>query len=173
MSSVHVLKFRKKWTGEWRGRDAPFVPTPYEAIPIILSLAKPKPGEVLYDLGCGDGRIIVEAAKRFDVEAVGIEIDPKFIDKSRKLAVLSGVRGKVEIIRGDLKHISLKGANIVYIYLTARLHNRLAEKLSKELKRGARVITYAYPIKGWVVKQKIEKNGQRIYLYKIPGSCMT
>ena len=134
----------------WRKPAVPFLPTNPDLFDIIFSIAKLGKEDVFYDLGCGDGRIVIEAARRTDVKkAVGIEIDERLVEIARKNAEKSGVSDRVEIIHGDFFTTPISEATVVYMYLTRRVNELLKPKLSSELRIGARIITLDFEIPGW------------------------
>src|SRR5688572_30481212 len=104
-------------TGEEVEKDVPYVPTPPEVVDKMLELAAPKKGEVLYDLGCGDGRIVVTAAKKYGVKGTGVDIDPQRIKESNENAKRNGVTDRVKFVKGNLFEMDIKDANVVALYL--------------------------------------------------------
>jgi Cyclopropane fatty acid synthase and related methyltransferases len=155
-----------------RKPDIGFVPTPMAAVKRMLELAEIQPGDLVYDLGCGDGRIVVAAAVRHGVKAVGVEINPERVAESRERARAAGVESLVEIRQADIFDLNLDQADVVFLYLTPRLNERLMPQL-RRLKRGARIISYefdmgaAQPVE--VVREKFDQFGeQRIYKWIVP-----
>ena len=151
--------------GGWRG--APWVPAKKADIERILQLVELKEGVKFYDLGAGDGRLIAEAAKK-GAEAVGYEIAivPYFIAKLRILFLNKKTRCK--IIYKDFWFVDLKDADVIYFFLMPKTIEKLKPKLEKELKRGAMVISYIFPINGWeALKTDKNKGRSSIYLYEI------
>ena len=132
---------------ETKRLDVIYWPTPPEVVAKMLELADPKPGEVLYDLGCGDGRIVVAAAKTYGVKAVGIDIDPRRVKQSNENVKKAGVGSLVTIRRQDVFEIDLSEASVVTMYLLPNLNQRLRPQLAK-LKPGARVVSHAFLIPG-------------------------
>jgi SAM-dependent methyltransferase len=114
-----------------------------------LRLANLQPGEIFYDLGSGHGRVLVMAAKEFGASAVGVEIGPVQCAVSRVNALLNRVSPRVRVEAGDLYRADLSNADVVYVYLTSRYAARLQEKLGRELKSGARVVTVSFDLPGW------------------------
>ncbi len=135
-----------------------------ERIRRALELANPQAGETLYDLGSGHGRVLIMAAKEFGLNAVGIEAGPVQCFISRVNALRNGVSSKVCIEAGNFYSSNLKDADIVFAYLTSGYRNRLQEKLKRELKPGARVVTVSFDLPDWEVE--IFDREQLIYLYK-------
>ena len=145
-------------------KSAPWDPTPTRAVRRMLEMADLKKGEKLYDLGCGDGRIIIIAAKYYRANAVGIELDPLryFITKIRiKRNGLKNARA----VRENLFNTDLTDADVVTMFLHQSVNNRMKNKLIKELKDGARVVSHIWTFDGWKPDEIDKKN--RVYLYRI------
>lgn len=154
---------------------APYVSTPDQAVERMLQMADPKPGETLYDLGCGDGRIIIAAAERYKVKAVGIEISARLAAKAAENVKRAGLQKLVRVIHGDFMKADLSGANVVTLYLATSANSLLRPKLEHYLKPKSRVVSYDYPIPGWKPVDTSETEGHHgathtIYLYEIPQS---
>jgi SAM-dependent methyltransferase len=130
--------------------DVPYVPTPPEVVDGMLVLAGLKPGDVLYDLGCGDGRIVIAAAKKYGVKATGIDIDPVRIGESNKNAAEAGLTGKVRFIQQDLFQADFKDASVVTMYLLTSVNLRLRPKLLAELKPGTRLVSHSFEMGDWL-----------------------
>lgn len=145
---------------------APFVPSKKEKIKTMLELADIKSGEIVYDLGSGDGALIFEAAL-YGTRAVGIEINPFLVLYSRFLAGRTGLKNMVAIKWMDFRKFSLNNADVVFLYLWPDTNAKLREKLERELKKSARIISNSFPIKGWTPLQ--EKNN--VFLYLNPRAC--
>jgi len=142
---------------------APYVPSFYKNKE-IFKLAKPKKGEVLYDLGSGSGKLIIETAKKFDIKAVGIEINPLLVLFSRWKVKKMGLENKVEIRWKNIFTADIKQADIVFCYLLQTTNNFLEKKLLSQLKEGTKVISYTFTFK----KIPLIKNEKGLRLYKIP-----
>ena len=134
---------------QFRGFDVPFVPTPPEVVDEMLRLAGVKSGDVLYDLGCGDGRIVIAAAKRFGVRAVGIDIDPVRITESNDNAAAAGLAGKVRFVQQDLFEADFREATVVTMYLLTSVNLRLRPKLLAELRPGTRLVSHSFDMEDW------------------------
>jgi len=145
-----------------------YVPTPAKIARRALSLAGLKPHEILYDLGCGDGRVLILAAIEYGAFAIGVECNPLLAWIARRNVRKAHVEELVKVITGNLFNIDLSRADVVFLYLSQYANERLKDKMAKELKRGARIVTYVFPIVGWrpVVKDK----ERSIYVYEIPYS---
>lgn len=154
---------------------APYVSTPDQAVDRMLQMADPKPGETLYDLGCGDGRIIIAAAEHYKVEAVGIEISARLAAKAAENVKRAGLQKLVRVVHGDFMKADLSGASVVTLYLATSANSLLRPKLERYLKPKSRVVSYDYPIPGWKPVDTSETEGHHgathtIYLYEIPQS---
>jgi SAM-dependent methyltransferase len=129
--------------------DAPYVSTPEEVVREMLKLAAVGPADLVYDLGCGDGRIVIAAARDFGARGVGIDIDPRRIEEATANARSAGVGARVRFAVQDLFRTDLSDATVVAIYLFPELNARLEPKLRAELRPGARVVSHQYGIGGW------------------------
>jgi cyclopropane fatty-acyl-phospholipid synthase-like methyltransferase len=129
--------------------DAPYVPTPPEVVAEMLRGARVGANDVVYDLGSGDGRIVIAAARDFGARGVGIDIDAKLVQESRENALRAGVSDKVTFIWKDIFDVDLSPATVVTIYLFPEVNARLVPKLKRELKPGARVVSHEYPLGDW------------------------
>lgn len=146
----------------------PFVPAPDKAIDKMLRLAQIKPTDVVYDLGCGDGRIIVHAAKKFGARGVGIDIDPDRINEANQNARENNVTDKVQFIEQDLFQAKISEADIVALYLVPRVNLKLRPKLLAELKPGTRVVSLQFDMGDWKPVKKTSYDKRPIYLWTIP-----
>jgi precorrin-6B methylase 2 len=152
-------------------RLAPYVNSPARVVDRMLELATIRPGETVYDLGCGDGRILIEAVQKFKAKAIGIEISPKIVAEARTNIKKAGVADRAQVIQGDLLETDLTGADVVTIYLATSLNQELRPRLEKFLKPGARVVSHDYAVPGWKPSQVVEAEGRQkhpIYLYQMP-----
>ena len=148
--------------------DVPYVPTPQEVVDEMLKLANIQKGDILYDLGCGDGRIVITAAKEYGIEAAGIDIDPERIEESNQNAAKAGVSNKVKFIEADLFAADISRASVVTLYLLHSVNLKLKPKLLKELKPGTRVVSNTFSMDDWEPKKKIQAQGRTLYLWVIP-----
>lgn len=124
-----------------QSRGAPWLPTPMLMVHKMLKMAEVRPGDVVYDLGCGDGRFIIAAARRYGARAVGIEIDPLRYAWCQMLVTLLGLRRRVRVIRGDFFAQDLSEADVVICYLLQRTNTKLQGKFQAELRPGTRVVS--------------------------------
>jgi SAM-dependent methyltransferase len=149
-------------------KGAPWVPTSGKLVRAALSMAELKENEVLYDLGSGDGRVVIAAARDFGARAVGVELDPFRILYSRFRISFLGLGGKARIIREDFFKIDLSNADVVVVYLLQKTNNKLQPKLERELvKPSCRVVSIVWKFDGWELIRADEK--EMIYVY-IPRS---
>ena len=160
---------------DFRNNLAPYVVAPERAVDKMLDMANLKPGETLYDLGCGDGRIIITAAKRYAVKAVGVEISEQLARKAVENARKAGVQNQVKVIHQDFMRTDLSDANVVTLYLATTANDTLRPNLERYLKPRTRVVSYDYPIPGWKAVETGESAGHSgvthmIYLYEVPDS---
>jgi precorrin-6B methylase 2 len=151
-----------------RYTDIPFVPTPPRVVDAMLAIADVKPGDVLIDLGSGDGRIVIAAAKKYGIRAVGIEIIPELVRESEHAAQELGVADKVRFVNGDLFGQDLRQASIVTMFLTPGVNLRLRPKLLKELKPGTRVVSRTFNMGSWTPSKTLQVDNDRVYLWVIP-----
>ena len=151
---------------------APFVPTPIPVVERMLELAKVTPGDVVYDLGSGDGRVVITAAQRYGARGVGIEINPVWVRDARRFAEALGVTDKVTFRIEDLFTTDLHDATVVTLYLYPAMNRKLAPRLLAELKPGARIVSHEYGIGDWPPDRTEEMvvNGERhvIHFWTVP-----
>ena len=161
---VIILAISMSWTNF---RGAPWVPTPMSLVHKMLTMAEVEPDDLVYDLGCGDGRVIITAARRYGARAVGIEIDPLRYLWCKMLINLLGLRGQVWIILGDFFNQDLSGADVVTCYLLQSTNNKLERKLKQELRPGTRVVSHSFSFPGL---QKVRQDDQiKLYLRNLEG----
>ncbi len=129
--------------------EIPFVPTPIDVVDKMLELAEVKKGDVLYDLGSGDGRIVIRAAKKYGVRAVGIEMDQLLLKKARQDAKAAGVDHMVDFRAEDALQTNLTQATIVTLYMLPWFNAKIAPNLKRYLKPGARIVAHDFGIEGW------------------------
>ena len=143
-------------------------PTPQEVVDEMLRLASVGPGDILYDLGCGDGRIVVTAAERYGIRAVGVDISPQRIAEAQANARRHGVESRVKFLQKDAKKVEISEATVVMMYLGADSNLRLVERLRSELSPGARIVSRNFRIYGWPperLEKRVLPNGIEISLY--------
>jgi len=148
--------------------DALWQPTDSITVQRILFLAGLREGERVVDLGCGDGRIVVAAAKAYHVWATGVEIDPFRVLYGRIWILLAGVRGRARILRRNMYTFDLTNIDVVILFLSATANFKLQTKLKRELKPGSRVVSYYHPMWGWTPTTTGEsRDGYAIYVYEM------
>lgn len=187
-----TLIFLSRAAAQQKEPEVPFVPTPNEVVSEMLKIAQVDKDDVLYDLGCGDGRIVITAAKEFGCRSVGIDIDPERIRESRKNAIEAGVSDRVQFIQMDLFEAKISEATVVTLYLLSEVNLRLRPKLFRELNPGTRVVSHEFKMGGWLpdatssVKTSDNRNSPKedywnqytvdyldlhgVYLWVIPGN---
>ncbi len=157
------------WIGWNLTLDALWQPTDRETVRRILFLAGVKKGESLIDLGCGDGRIVVAAAREFGAYATGVEIDPVRVLWGKAWILLAGLSRRARVIWGNMYTAELAGVDVVILFLSAKANLRLQDRLRRELEPGARIVSYYHPMWGWTPEEIGEaKAGHPIYLYRVP-----
>lgn len=151
-----------------RDPDVIFVPTPEPVVDEMMALARVGPGDVMYDLGCGDGRLVIAAAKRGAKKAVGVDIDPERIKEARESARTAGVEDKVSFVEGDLFAMDFSDASVVTLYLLPELNLRLRPKLLA-LRPGTRIVSHAYDMGDWAPEQTVHVAGKTVYAWTVPA----
>jgi predicted RNA methylase len=150
---------------------APYIPTPQEAVDRMLEAAHVKPGDVVYDLGSGDGRIVIAAAQKFGARGVGVEIRPDLCRRAKERIKSLGLEDRVSMVEGSALRVDLSAADVVTMYLLTSSNERLKPNLEKYLKPGSRVVSYEFPIKGWKPVEAIVlqtgKTEHLIYVYEM------
>ena len=169
LTAVPVLAQSQAGPRATRTPDVIFVPTPHEVVDDMLRLAAVRKGDVLYDLGSGDGRIPIAAAKTYGVRAVGIDIDPDRIAEARENAKKAGVAGLVDFRLADLFKSDFREATVVTLYLLPELNVKLRPRLLAELKPGTRVVSHQFDMGDWLPDKKLESNGRVVYFWTVPG----
>jgi ribosomal protein L11 methylase PrmA len=136
----------------------------------MLKLAEVKPGDVVYDLGCGDGRIVITAAKEYGVHAVGIDIDPARIAEATENATKANVGNLVSFRKGDLFESDISPATIVTLYLLPSVNLKLKPKLLRDLKPGTRIVSHGFDMGDWKPERRETVAGRNIYLWVVPAN---
>lgn len=150
-----------------RAPDVIFVPTPQRVIDAMLALARVGPGDVVYDLGCGDGRIVVAAARR-GARSVGIDIDPERVREARARIRKAGLGRRASIVQADLFDADIRDASVVTLYLLSSLNYKLKPKLLAELAPGTRIVSHAFDMGDWRPEKTIDVGGSTLYLWRVP-----
>lgn len=158
----------------------PYVPTPRLVVERMLELAKVVPSDTVYDLGSGDGRLVIEAARRHGARGVGIERDAGLVERSRMAAAEARVADRVRFIRGDIFEADLRQATVVTLYLLPEMMLRLSPKFRAELPAGARIVSHDFPLTDWPQEamqqfeseekeQNLGTGATQLFLYRAPG----
>lgn len=151
-----------------RRLDVPYVPTPQEVVDEMLRVANVQKSDRLYDLGSGDGRIVITAAKRFGTRGVGVDLDPARVQEANANARKAGVTKLVEFRQQDLFKTDLRDATVVTLYLLPDINMRLRPKLFQELKPGTRVVSHAFDMGDWEPEKTLNVNGRTVYFWRVP-----
>ena len=149
--------------------EVPFVPTPEDVVDAMLRMAKTGKGDVVYDLGCGDGRIVIAAvADHGAARGVCVEIDPDLLDLARLNARAAGVEEKIRFVEGDLFEVDLSPATVVTLYLLPEVNLRLRPKLFRELRPGSRVVSSTFDMGDWEPQESDRVKGKNLFLWTMP-----
>ncbi|MGH8701853.1 MAG: SAM-dependent methyltransferase [Burkholderiales bacterium] len=151
-----------------RGPDVIFVPTPGEIVDTMLKLAAVSKKDTVYDLGCGDGRIVITAAQKYGARGVGIDIDPERVEEATANVRKAGVADRVKIIRGDLFEADISAATVVTLYLLTELNLKLRPKLLRDLNPGTRIVSHAFAMGDWKPERTADVSGTTVFLWRIP-----
>jgi predicted RNA methylase len=150
---------------------APYIPTPMSLVNTMLEYGSVKPNDVVYDLGSGDGRIVIAAAQKFGARGVGVEMVPELCRTAERKVRELGLQDRVSIVQASALHVDLSQATVVTMYLLTSSNERLRPNLERYLKPGARVVSTDYPIRGWnPIRLKMVRAGaadHKIYVYEI------
>ena len=153
--------------GRVPGQEVRYEPTPMPAVRAMLELAAVGPGDVVYDLGSGDGRIVITAAREFGARGVGIEIHPSLVERARANAREAGVADRVEFRLGNMHDADLAPATVVTLFLHPGPNMKLRPKLRRELRPGARVVSYVWDMGDWTPDDARTLNRRRIFLWRV------
>ena len=151
-----------------RTPDVHFAATPQPVADAMLKLARVTAADVVYDLGSGDGRIVVLAAQKYGARGVGIEIVHELVERSRLVAKEGEVADRATFVEGDLFTADISPATVVTLWLTASVNARLEPKLRRELKPGTRIVAHQFPIGDWPPERTERVDGEEIFLWTIP-----
>lgn len=153
-----------------RRPDVIFVPTPEEVVEAMLQVAKVTENDIVYDLGSGDGRIPIAAARKYGIaRGIGIDINPERIKEANENRAKSGVADRVTFINADLFESNLSDATVVTLYLLQSLNLKLLPKLLKELKPGTRIVSHAFDMGSWKPERTLNVGGHSVYFWTIPA----
>jgi SAM-dependent methyltransferase len=155
-----------------RAPDIFFVPTWEPVVYQMLELAGVTKDDVVYDLGSGDGRIVILAAQKYGARGVGIELDPKLVEVSRQVALEAQVADRVRFVEGDLFTADISPATVVTLFLSPSVNNELEPKLRRELKPGTRIVSHQFAIGTWAPEKTVraKEDGTHLYLWRVPES---
>ena len=151
------------------GREVRYEPTPPPVVRALLELAEVGPQDVVYDLGSGDGRIPITAAKEFGARGVGIEIDPVLVTQAQANAREAGVQDRVEFRLGDMYAADVRSATVVTLFLNPGPNLKLRDKLRSDLQAGSRVVSYVWDMGSWTPAEVRRVNEHQIFLWRIPA----
>jgi len=151
-----------------RDPDVAYIPTAPATVDAMLRLARVTKDDTVYDLGCGDGRLVVAAASRFGARGVGVDIDAQRVLEATANVRTANLEGRVRIVQGDLRDVSLEDATVVTLYLSAELNAALRPKLLGELKTGARVVSHHFDMGDWKPDETARVGDDVIFLWRIP-----
>lgn len=153
-----------------RTPDIHFTPTRHAVVDAMLKLARVTADDVVYDLGSGDGRVLILAAQKYGARGVGVELDPRLVEISRQVAREGEVADRVTFIEGDLFTTDISNATVVTLYLSPSVNRRLEPKLKQELRPGTRIVSHQFRIGDWAPDQTVhvEDEGTDLFLWTIP-----
>ena len=152
-------------------KDVPYVPTPPDVVDAMLKLGEVKSGDVLFDLGCGDGRIVVTAVQKLGATGSGFDIDPQRIKEAEANAKAAGVSDKARFFEKNLFDVDVSPASIVTLYLLPDVNLKLRPKLLKELKVGTRIVSHQFDMGEWQPDKKIDMEWRTIYLWNVTAEA--
>ena len=151
-----------------RTPDIHFVPTPDEVVEAMLQLADVGQNDVVYDLGSGDGRIPITAARRFGARGVGIDLDPKLVAQATRNAQEAGVADRVRFVEGDIFEADISPATVVTLYLLTSINERLRPKLLEELRPATRIVSHQFRMGDWNPDREIVIDFRSLFLWRVP-----
>lgn len=151
--------------------DIAYIPTPYDAVEAMLHLAQVGPQDILYDLGCGDGRLLIEAARRWGTQGVGIDVDATCLQLAQQQAQEAGVAHLISLHQGNLYESDVSAATVVALYLLPHLNVRLLPRLLQQLRPGARIVSHQFDMGDWEPDQMLQlpssEEESTIYVWRI------
>ncbi len=159
--------------GQWRHPaqlvpDVPYVPTPYKVAKAMLDMANVAEGDIVYDLGSGDGRIVIAAARDYGATGIGVEIDPKYVEMARLNARADNVDDRVEFVQTDLFRMDLSAATVVALYLSEPINQRLRPILLEQLKPGTRIVSHEFSMGDWEPDETLNIDGHWVHYWVVP-----
>jgi SAM-dependent methyltransferase len=173
LASISCADRPSSGQSSFRAPDVHYEPTSPEVVDIMLRLAAIKPGEVVYDLGCGDGRIVITAVREYAARGVCVDIDPQRIRESQENAREAGVTDQIRFVNQDLFVTDISDAAVVMLFLSAALNLKLRPKLLRELKPGARIVSHWHDMGDWkpqkTMRVRSSDRERNVYLWTIPA----
>jgi tRNA A58 N-methylase Trm61 len=154
---------------EWE-LEVPYVPTPDSVVAEMLKLANVSSKDMIYDLGSGDGRIVITAAKKYGAQGIGIDKNPERVKEARENAQKAGVADKVSFRQQDLFEADISKATVVTLYLLPSVNMKLRPKLWKDLKPGTRIVSHSFDMGDWKPEKVAEVEGRKIYFWTVPSN---
>jgi SAM-dependent methyltransferase len=149
-------------------KDVPYVPTPPAVVERMLEMAELRSGDLVYDLGCGDGRIVIAAVKRPGVRGVCVDIDPARIEESKANAAREGVADRIRFVEGDIFKVPFSDATVVTMYLLPAVNIKLRPRILNELRPGTRVVSHAFDMDEWKPERQVLEGGSMVYRWTVP-----
>ena len=149
--------------------DVPYVPTPMDVVEAMRDLGKVGKNDVVYDLGCGDGRIVVTAAKKYGATGIGVDLNPERIKEANENAKEKGVEKKVKFYEGNLFDFDFSKASVLTLYLLPDVNLQLKPKILAEMKPGSRVVSHAFDMGDWKPDKQISVDGRTVYMWTVPN----
>jgi protein-L-isoaspartate O-methyltransferase len=154
-------------SGKYLEHLVPYVPTPLEVAQKMLEVAKVQPDDVIYDLGSGDGRIVILAAQKFGAHAVGVELNSDLYQKSSQRIRELGLQDRAQIIHENMFEVNVRHATVVTLYLLTAVNERLRPMLERQLRSGARIVSHDFQVPGWQPAQTVEVTSENAVVSKI------
>jgi SAM-dependent methyltransferase len=151
-----------------RQPDIHFVPTPEDVVEAMLRLADVGANDIVYDLGSGDGRIVIAAATRFGARGVGIDLDPKLVAQATANAQKAGVAERVRFVEADIFEADISNATVVTLYLLTSINERLRPKLLRDLRPGTRIVSHQFRMGDWQPDREIVVDYRPLFLWRVP-----
>lgn len=151
-----------------RPLDVPYVPTSEEVVEVMMRLGEVDKNDMVYDLGSGDGRLPITAAKKYGARGFGVDIDPNRVREARENAKKAGVEDRVRFVQGDLFETNISEASVVTLYLLPSINLKLRPKLLSELKPGTKVVSHNYDMGDWKPEQTVNIGSHVVYVWTIP-----
>ena len=152
-----------------RPLDVPYVPSPNPVVDGMLKLAGVQKTDIVYDLGCGDGRIVITAARQYGAHGVGVDINPERVAEARANAKQAGVENLVKFEENDLFDADIHNATVVTLYLLPDVNLRLRPKLLRDLKPGTRIVSHSFDMDDWKPEKELTLDGRFLYLWTVPA----